>query len=752
MPDGLTRLDQAIEDLNSIQTGNHNNTKSYGAVTEKLNRLSFALRKYYPADGQAAPVLDENALGEIRSAYSAAGRACADYLSGKGDTRSSGYGQGRLHCVRELGRIISEDLSAVQSVRAQDGKTLRDVIEEARRMDIRLSDPDHITTVGGSMNSRIPVSMETQQGPAEGFFTKNNRQPEFIDVAPHFYETYSKAKGMAPVLGKRCMKDPSKLSSSGLNDYYSQLVVFDVMRNRIYTNAVRNKLNCSSRWMISDPKAFNDVFGRSLKNLYGREHAILLINDEEARRNFVNFMDDIEFRFRPYMLNKSIVGIKDGEEIAKRNVGMTRIADALGMHGLIARSVTAKMNTGGREESGIFMEMVKDASDINSLKENDPLLTLKDDPGQINAPEVLRQLSDLQVLDYICGNTDRHSGNILYRFEEVDGKKRLCGIVGIDNDMSLGEVAPGENRMIDVSSMRVMRRSTADEIASMDEKKLRLMLQDLNPTDGEIKAAMSRIETLQKELRKTSDRKIEILEDDEFARRKASDFSVKPVNAAGEGCNYFYTLANLPEMAKDSVRKKPKSITFNQAEFIPKNYQREELPVYVTDLGNSREELQRALQKFESTKRFLHKDTGSFKWMRDSMQEVVDRIGQMEEKYKGVKNAALAPEDAGDLDRLYRQLRNASSEYVKTHPEYKKEGSMGEIRKTQAQLMTGLYPPRLDAKAEVREMGINEMIAIKTGKLADGFAKNAAGNEGKGKKKTLNMSPDNDNIIARNSF
>ena len=77
---------------------------------------------------------------------------------------------------------------------------------------------------------------------------------------------------------------------------------------------------------------------------------------------------------------------------------------------------------------------------------------------------------------------------------------------------------------------------------------------------------------------------------------------------------------------------------------------------------------------------------------------------------------------------------------------------MGEIRKTQAQLMTGLYPPRLDAKAEVREMGINEMIAIKTGKLADGFAKNAAGNEGKGKKKTLNMSPDNDNIIARNSF
>ncbi len=171
MPDGLTRLDQAIEDLNSIQTGNHKDTKLYGAVTQKLNRLSIVLRKHYPADGQEPPVLNEDELREVREAYSDAGRACADYLSGKGNTRDSGYGQGRLHCVRELGRIISEDLSAVQSIRPEDGKTLRDVIEEARRMDIRLSDPDQVTMVGGSMNSRIPVRMDTQRGPAEGFFT-----------------------------------------------------------------------------------------------------------------------------------------------------------------------------------------------------------------------------------------------------------------------------------------------------------------------------------------------------------------------------------------------------------------------------------------------------------------------------------------------------------------------------------------------------------------------------------------------------
>ncbi len=539
------------------------------------------------------------------------------------------------------------------------------------------------------------------------------------------------------------MSDPKKMSRLGLKDFYDQLVAFDIMRSRIYTNASAKKQLYGSKWLAESNKDFHAVFGSSLRKLYGTEHAKLLINDAEARRNFVSFMDDIEKMFRPYMLNKSVVGIKDGEEIAKRNVGMSRVADALGMNGLIARSVPAKMNVGGREESGIFMEMVKDASDLSNVTANDPLLTLADDPKQIDTPEVLRQLSDLQVLDYICGNTDRHPRNILYRFEEVNGKKRLCGIVGIDNDMSLGELSPDENPMTNISSMRVVRRSTANEIAAMDEKKLRLMLQDLNPTDGEIKAAMRRIEALQKELRKTSGRKIEILEDDDFARRTARDFSANPTNDPKGGGNYFDNLTRLPGMAKSSVREKEKKISFNQAEFIPKNYQRGKLPIYVGDLGNSREELLGALQQFESTKRFLHKDSGSFKWMRDSMQEIADRIGQLQKKYEGVKDAALGPEEAGEMDRLFRQLRNASAEYVKTHPEYKKEGSMGKIRKTQALQMSGFFPPRLERKAVVREMGFNEMVEIKTGMRTDGIPKDDAEAYGKGKKNTLNLSSDN---------
>ena len=54
-------------------------------------------------------------------------------------------------------------------------------------------------------------------------------------------------------------------------------------------------------------------------------------------------------------------------------------------------------------------------------------------------PEVMHQITDLQVLDYICGNTDRHTGNMVYQFRRSgSGKIILGGIKGIDNDCSFG--------------------------------------------------------------------------------------------------------------------------------------------------------------------------------------------------------------------------------------------------------------------------------------------------------------------------
>ena len=56
--------------------------------------------------------------------------------------------------------------------------------------------------------------------------------------------------------------------------------------------------------------------------------------------------------------------------------------------------------------------------------------------------KVLQQLSDIEVLDFICGNVDRHMGNLIYTVEN----NKIVSVKGVDNDSSFGNLkgVPGE--------------------------------------------------------------------------------------------------------------------------------------------------------------------------------------------------------------------------------------------------------------------------------------------------------------------
>lgn len=53
-----------------------------------------------------------------------------------------------------------------------------------------------------------------------------------------------------------------------------------------------------------------------------------------------------------------------------------------------------------------------------------------------NAPG-LKSLVDIQILDFVCMNIDRHLGNMMFQFEGEGTKNpRFVGVQGIDNDLS----------------------------------------------------------------------------------------------------------------------------------------------------------------------------------------------------------------------------------------------------------------------------------------------------------------------------
>ena len=109
---------------------------------------------------------------------------------------------------------------------------------------------------------------------------------------------------------------------------------------------------------------------------------------------------------------------------------MTSIEKALGMHVLAdSHKVTIKKDDGVFD--GIFMENA-DGTDFIALKSDDKRLKIKE--SEFNNRELLKSIADLQILDYICGNVDRHVGNMFIKFDNTNSK--IIGVTGIDNDSS----------------------------------------------------------------------------------------------------------------------------------------------------------------------------------------------------------------------------------------------------------------------------------------------------------------------------
>jgi hypothetical protein len=123
------------------------------------------------------------------------------------------------------------------------------------------------------------------------------------------------------------------------------------------------------------------------------------------------------------------VGIPEqNPEFAKRSVAMYRLDQLLGANVLGATAFAVQDG-----EFGSVME----------LAEGDSYLDLVNKIGGaqkdlvVNDPAFQKALSKLQLLDIICGQLDRHTGN--YIIQRDPGTGAFIALKGIDNDMAFGK-------------------------------------------------------------------------------------------------------------------------------------------------------------------------------------------------------------------------------------------------------------------------------------------------------------------------
>ena len=511
------------------------NSAEFKAVDDALALLNGVLDEGLTANNRDRQLSLQMAF----QGYQALIYSCDNYLHDKnGEARNahSSVGKERLRIVSEIKALAENDMQGLIKQQFQSGDvaatTVREAIGKARTRQIHLDNKltEHRQVGGNASTLHMLTGNET--GGKDGFF-----QPNRI-----IYDDSRRSKEEAYQIAA----------------YYSPL-------SKEEEETVKGILD------------ENEKFGLSLSNWP------LKLKDSDAYKNnerIKNFTDRLRVICKSYdagssvAYNKKQVGaISDSIKLTGRNVATSRVAQILDVGRMIAKSETVEMIDAGQESGivGTLMEKAEgeEANDVleavfyEGLKNSDKEIKTKED--KFTSAEAMirekmtgamqRDLADLQVLDYICGQTDRHAGNF---FIQKGENGMMTGLIGIDNDMSFGDAlsnADNSREVVDDNGELLiphMSRKMAESIAVLNDKMLEMVLQDLIEP-AELAACLKRFRRVKnavlKELGKPKG-ECRLLSDNEWNQNSMNDF----MNAGG-----LEKIGNKKVMATDEDERKGSS-------------------------------------------------------------------------------------------------------------------------------------------------------------------------------------------------
>lgn len=229
-------------------------------------------------------------------------------------------------------------------------------------------------------------------------------------------------------------------------------------------------------------------------------------------------------------LDRRGIEAKAGSSVSGRNVAVSNVANILGIPDVVAKSVPITVKEKGKDVKGVFMKKAVglDYPDKEELKNTDFMLLT----GQGFSGRGLKQLADLQVLDYLCQYVDRHQNNLLYSIK--DGK--IDGVQAIDNDTSFGTLVTKDNDMVQNGStlhdISVISESMKRTIENLQPETLAAAISGLGLDDAEITEAKNRLATLKNYIASKENTnsmlvagKVKVIKDDEWKNLNVNDLA-----------------------------------------------------------------------------------------------------------------------------------------------------------------------------------------------------------------------------------
>lgn len=641
-----------------------------------------------------------------------------------------------------------------------------DTIEEDFRA-LHLDDPNlpkaglSPTKVGKTLSERKMITFQDEKGrKVSGMFTPKQKDSVFMSIMDDLYNV-SKASGS----GGNSILDSFLTNASK----YAELPEGSVLKDDNFATLYSIMSN------VTDYNPQNQGYTVNSTKL---KRYLAKINNtstgEIVNRINADYMEKLESILNDYatqvMANMGEAGISEDSRIDTRNGAMSAAADLFGVSNLVARSRPMKFsvrNEKGKvvELEGSFMTEAKGV-DLNNLETKPDRLTANSLAGADG--NAIRQLADLQALDFICGNVDRHMGNIFY---QLDDNGKLTGIIGIDNDCSFGEFVPkgGESRrrLAGLDNMRVMSESMANKILAMKAPTLKYALRGYGLTEKQLDAACKRLELTQKALEKSLNNpvvgekngkptfekgKIRILKDSEFKKVDLKDLVVNTdkkgieVSGAKEFGNIFscaYTgITDKAQRQSSQARYKVGGNTvlntenrcrvpgLEQAVNAAKTLKDSLGPVSYWRSSGEYRDMQRA------AKELYDYQNGILKRIRYATDKDVTSL----KDYKQHLHAVVKPKEVEKMAKLAKKLETAANAYLEGKGITNKQHALGDysdytqvrIEKamdvlTAAKSFSQLKPEEKDL-AQVSERQAKEALARIEGNKKDPATRNEAQN------------------------
>ncbi len=379
---------------------------------------------------------------------------------------------------KNLTTLLTQNRNRLKTFAQEKLPPLAKVMRSALKPTIELTERSQ-NKIGANMSSREAVEYTDEQGVIHrGFFTENvyetSRQDDITAAIKNFKKQYPKYEKEFDIIF------PDEKAPDRMANVNKIFAIRDCLRShenkraqKLYEEFIDNTKWSSEK--VKDDEAFRNML-------------IQLINDIIPAR-----------KANQHGILKSS-GITAGDELASRASAMSDVALALGFPELLIESRNVTVKIGDKTIDGVMMEgAAPDMKDPSHIKTDDPFFSKKI-IDQMDSPEILSSFANLQILDFLCGNTDRHMGNFFWKQDLSDPENpKLLGIQGIDNDTSFGAIKDGGNMKLAYhDNLKIITPEMADAVDKLSKYNLYMLLQPYSLRKEQVEAAEARLELLHK--------------------------------------------------------------------------------------------------------------------------------------------------------------------------------------------------------------------------------------------------------------